>query len=230
MAMLDWVRFPTHWIEAEEHHLRDVTWAEDGIDGLAGLMVLIVIVQHTDQETGEAKVTYDLLQKATGLSRSTIARGLGFIEGKLVEKLSQSRYRIAGYDAGRGWAMLPAKPLYTGKGQISFFQEFRCRKAVELNALKLYLLFVSRRDRNDNMAHVTYDMIEDYTGIERDHIKSALSFLAANGMIHIEHVPSKVSKFGVANAYRITRLEAYRHMGTTGRQYDARGFFNGPSE
>ena len=95
MAMLDWVRFPTHWIEAEEHHLRDVTWAEDGIDGLAGLMVLIVIVQHTDQETGEAKVTYDLLQKATGLSRSTIARGLGFIEGKLVEKLSQSRYTRA---------------------------------------------------------------------------------------------------------------------------------------
>ena len=38
-------------------------------------------------------------------------------------------------------------------------------------------------------------------GGARDRIKTGISLLAANGMIHVEHVPSRQSEYGVANAY-----------------------------
>lgn len=72
----------------------------------------------------------------------------------------------------------------------------------------------------------TYDQITDSTGIPRDRIKTALSQLAANGMVHVEHVPSRHSEHVIANAYRLPQIECSRHMGTVGRglaEYDGFG-------
>jgi hypothetical protein len=86
--------------------------------------------------------------------------------------------------------------------------------------LKLYLLIVSRRDRTNNLAHITYDRIEEYSGIDRDNIKTAISILAAIGMVHVEHLPRQISQYGFSSAYRIVHLDTYRHMGTTGQNLD----------
>lgn len=224
MALQNFVRLPNAWIE--DRGLKGFTWGrENRVECLAALMTLMVIAQHADQETGAVKITYDNLHRATGLSRTTIAAGLGLLETRFIERGDrQSEFRLRDFDPLRGYALLPAKPLYNSKGQIDFFQELKLRRQVELNAIKLYLLIVSRRDRNNNLAHITHQKIEEYTGIHHDDIKRAVSFLAGNGMIHVEHLPRHISQYGYSSAYRLVHLHTYQHMGTVGRNLDIADF------
>jgi hypothetical protein len=223
MALQKFVRLPNAWIEGGG--LKAFTWGtENRVEGLAALVTLMVIAQHADQETGEAKVTYEVLKRATGFSATTIAAGLGLLETRLVERGRQSEFKLRDFDQFRGFAFLPAKPLYNAKGQIEFFHELKLRKQVELNAVKLYLLIVSRRDRNSNLAHITVNKIEEYSGIHHDDIKRAVSFLAGNAMIHIEHLPRQLSQYGYSSAYRLAHLQTHQHMGTVGRNLDIADF------
>ena len=218
MALREWVRLPTDWIQ--EKGLRGLRWAKgDGSDQAAALMVLMPIAHHADDPTGAAKLTYDQLEICTGLSRTKIAAGLNVLEARsLITRagLQRNQFQLADYKLTSGWGKLPARRLYNKNGCISFFNEIKLRKPVELYALKLYYIFVARRDNNANLVNISYDNIEDYAGIDRNGIKSALSLLAANGMVYVEHVPSSV--FGIANAYRLAHLDARNNLGTTGRR------------
>ena len=131
----------------------------------------------------------------------------------------RSIYRLANYRTNGGWGKLPARRLYSGD-HIAAFEEFYLRRPVELTALKLYLLFVARRNDDTNLAHISYDTINDYAAIDQSRIKSGLSVLAAQGLIHVEHRPSSVSNFGISNAYRLAHIDPHRHMGTTGRSLE----------
>jgi hypothetical protein len=218
MALKEWVRLPTDWIQ--ERGLRGFRWAKgEGSDQAAALMALMPIAHHADEDTGAAKLTYQQLEICTGLSRTKIAAGLRVLTGRgLIERsgAQQNHFQLVGYTKAGGWGKLPTKRLYNKSQSIAFFDEIKLRKPAELHALKLYYLFVARRDNDTNLANISYDAIEDYTGIERNAIKPALSLLAANALVHIEHVPSKI--YGFANAYRLAHLETHRNMGTTGRQ------------
>jgi hypothetical protein len=55
---------------------------------------------------------------------------------------------------------------------------------------------------------------------DRGRIKSALSLLAAQGLVHVEHTKSFKSGYGIANAYRLAFIEPRVHMGTYGRGMD----------
>ena len=219
MAMKPWVKLPTAWIEAGG--LKSFRWKqEDGSANVAALMVLAVIAHHANADDGKARLTYDALTAATDLSRSLISRGLRVLcERDILERAPDKRsvYRLAGYDPKRGWGKLPARGLYAGK-RIEAFKQFFLRRPVELHALKAYFLFVSRRDNFTNLTMLSHDKIYKYSGIPRNKIKGAISLLVANDLVHVEHVPSTISEQGVANAYRLTHLDATRHMGTTGRR------------
>ena len=45
------------------------------------------------------------------------------------------------------------KSMYSS-GRIIAFDEFRLRKVIELDALKLFFLFVARRDQKTNLANI----------------------------------------------------------------------------
>jgi hypothetical protein len=120
MALLKFVRLPNDWIE--RHGLKQFSWSASGVAALAALMTLMVIAQHADQETGEARMTYNDLQRATGLSRTTIAGGLGILEGVLIDRKGQSNFTLRNFDQFRGYALMPAKPLYSTKGRVLFFR------------------------------------------------------------------------------------------------------------
>ena len=96
-------------------------------------------------------------------------------------------------------------------------REFNLRKPVELNAWKLYFLFVAARNNATNLAHIGYDKIFEHTGVATNKIRHSISVFATVGLVYIEHVPSKQGMFGISNAYRLIHLDSYRHMGTTGR-------------
>jgi hypothetical protein len=212
-----WVRLPTVWIE--EKGLRSVSWSDHGADQLAALMLLTVIGHRADQVTGVAQATYDQLADETYLSRAKVAAGLGVLSKRqLIEREPEGRstFRLVKFDPNRGWAKLPASGMYQS-GAIFAFADFKLRQQAELNAMKLFLLFVSRRGRDTNMANISYDVIEQYSGVPRPRIRTALSILTVTGLVHVDRMPSEMSEYGISNGYRIAHLDSYIHMGTTGR-------------
>jgi hypothetical protein len=189
-------------------------------------MTLTAIAHIADDASGIARLTYDMLCAATGLSRAKLSNGLDVLERiKVVTRTPEGRstYKLANYNPQGGWAKLPARSMYSA-GRIAAFDDFSLRRATELDALKLFFLFVARRDRDTNMANISYDKIREYTSIERPRIKAALSFLASLSLVYVEQVPSSVNDHGVANAYRVVGVDSYVHMGTRGRRMDSIDF------
>lgn len=217
-----WVKLPTGWIEAGG--LKAFHWKKDeGSAGIAALMDLLVIAHHADPSTGRAVLTYEALRLATGLSGTKVANGLDVLEAReLIGRAAGGRsgYQLFGYDPERGWAKLPARGLYAGD-VVAAFSDFRLRRKAELDALKAYLAIVARRDRNRNRAYLTYDQFEDYAGIPKPRVKSALSVLTHSGLIYTDQVASNVNVDRVAHAYRPAHLDSYIHQGTKGRSDEA---------
>ncbi len=186
-------------------------------------MTLIAIAHHANPKDGVARLTYDALCSVMDLSRAKLSNGLDVLERiKVVERTPKGRssYQLSNFNLNGGWAMLPAECMYSS-GRIVAFNDFHLRSATELNALKLFLLFVSQRGRDTNMANIGYDKIEDYTAIDRSKIKAAISRLAEVPLVYVEQIPSRRNDLGFANAYRIVGLNPYKHMGTMGRGKNA---------
>jgi len=221
MTTRKWVKLPTRWIV--DGGLVNLSWqASIGANKIAALMALIAIAHNADEEHGIARLTYDDLEQITDLSRAKLAAGLNILEEQnLIEREPQGRstFKLIAYDPESGYAKLPNQGLYAGS-TIRAFREFKLRKRIELDALQLYFLIIAFRDRRSNLARISYDKIEEYTGISRVFIKSAISFLAANDLIYVEHVPSSVSEHGISNAYRPRYIDSHIHMGTKGRSPD----------
>ena len=220
MANRDWAPLPSAWIN--DHGLTKLQWKPggEGSDNIAGLMALTAIAHAADAASGVARLTYDNLCASTGLSRAKLSSGLDVLKSiRVVEQApesTRSTYQLVGFDPQRGWAKLPAKTMYSA-GRIAAFADFHLRRAIELDALKLFFLFVARRGRDTNDANIGYEKIEEYTGIRRVRIKPAISLLASLSLVYVEHLPSRASAIGIANAYRIVGVEPYNHMGTRGR-------------
>lgn len=208
----EFVRLPNRWIEVGG--LTQFRWNVGGADHAAALLVLIAIAHRID-DSGISKITYDNIQAATLMSRAKVAAGINVLaEMKIIQKCAaQSEYSFCNFDILTGWAKLPAKGLYRD-GSMYGFSDFNLRKPAELNALKLYLLFASRRDRKLNLALISYDKIVGYTGIPREMIKTGISLLTVGGLVHVDRVQSWESRVGKANAYRLAHLEYTRHRGT----------------
>ena len=222
MPMKDWVRLPSRWIE--QGGLDELEWTAretSGSDNVAALMVLAPIAHNADDQ-GLARCTYDQLALATGLSRSKVSAGLSVLDVLHVierEPSGRSTFQLTNCNLAGGWSKLPARRLYRS-GRIVAFDHFKLRNMTELHALKLYYLFARRRSNDTNMAHLSYDKIEEKTGIERSRIKRAISFLSAIGLVHVEHLRSRLYERGTANAYRLAYLDSYNHLGTRGRDPD----------
>lgn len=220
MKIGEFVRIPSGWIN--DYGLTALTWQHGGggADSIAALMALTVIAHAADEDSGVARVTYDQICDLTGLSRAKLSNGLDVLNRiKVVEpgpQEARSTYKLTNYSRSGGWAKLPAKSMYSARG-IEAFADFRLRRVAELDALKLFFLFVARRDNKTNFANIGYGKIEEYTNIKRVRIKTAISFLASLSLVHVEHVRSETNEYGISNAYRVVGLSPYNHMGTTGR-------------
>jgi hypothetical protein len=221
MRMRDWVRLPSRWIE--DGGLQDLQWTKSeasGSDNAAALMVLAPIA-HVADDNGVATCTYDRLTLATGLSRAKVANGLSVLANLGVidrKPAGRSTIQLTNY-GDRSWSKLPARMLYSSD-RIVAFQHFTLRSMAELHALKLYYLFARRRSNDTNMAHLSYDKIEEYAGIERHRIKPAISVLLNASLVHVERTESRSNERGTANAYRLAYLDPYLHFGTRGRNPD----------
>ena len=207
-ALTSWVRLPNRWIE--DGGLKRFDWERDGSAATAALMALTVLAHHVDQSTGVARLTYDELEDRTHLSRAKVSEGLKLLfERGMVgrEPSGRGSYQLVGYDPVKDWAKLPCAGLYRNGG-VNVFKGFHLRLRPELDALKLYFLFVSRRDRTLGYAKIAYPKREEYSGVPADRIRVALSLLIANGLVVVELVPSMVHEGRFARGYRLLQMDA----------------------
>jgi hypothetical protein len=219
-GLLPWARLPSAWIEMRG--LLAFRWRDDGANGLAALMALLVIAHHADRETGIARLTWDDIALCTGVSRAKLAAGLSLLEThQLVQRepAGRSTFGLTNFGAGHVWAKVPAKPLYSESG-LRAFQGFTLRNRAELDAMKLYVLFAARRDVQQNITLLSYPVIEDYCGVSHHNIKAALSLLIVQGLVAVDSRPSQINEHGIANGYRLAFLQARQHTGTTARAFD----------
>jgi hypothetical protein len=218
MANSPWMRLPSGWIG--RGGLAKLSWHYEGkgSNNTAALMALTAIAHAADERTGIARVTYDRLCDVTGLSRAKLSNGLNVLKKSEVVKSGKARstYELSDYDPTRGWAKFPVKSMYAS-GRIVAFDEFRLRKVVELDALKLFFLFVERRDQRTNCANIGYEKIQEYAGVKKERIKSAISFLASLSLVYVEQIPSQINPYGISNAYRIVGIDPFNHRGTRSR-------------
>jgi hypothetical protein len=214
-----WVRLPTDWIR-QKSVLSEFVWGRkgEGANNVAALMSLIAVAHAANDDTGVARMTYDDLSDVTSLSRAKLAKGLDVLRllSLVEEGQERSHFKLGGYDKARGWGKLPARKMYSG-GRIEAFSHFKLRQRAELDALKMFLVFVAFRGEDINAANLSYDGIEKWAGVSTARIKSGLSILTTLEMVRVDRVP-KEGEMGIRHRYRLVGVEDRRHLGTSGRQ------------
>jgi hypothetical protein len=169
-------------------------------------------------EPGFARLSYSDFQKITDRSRPKISGGLKkLVELNLIEADKAAKanvYKIVRYDPEKKWAKLPLKYLY-GKNypEIAVFHKFNFRSKVELDALKLYLLFIAFRNNELNHAIISYEKISQYTGISENNIRSAVSLLINLDLISIDKIQNAQVRSRMNNLYRIKGIRSRKHLG-----------------
>ena len=207
-----WTKLPTGWIQNEQG-LKSFKWsAKDDVDNAgqtAALMLLVVLAHHTNKETGLARLSYDALREILGISRALVSRGLNELEKRKIIARDPKQIRgtitLTNATEDSGWGKLPASGLYKN-GRILAFDTFKLRNHAELDALKLYFLIVALRDNKTNRAYISYEKIRELTGIWANRVRPAISTLAANSLVSVNHVASLTSEYGYANEFHLPQV------------------------
>jgi len=227
----EWVKMPSHWlVSGESLPLLQLTTKPVTLAANTASLMVYIFLNHLacgegDQEfksSGYCKVSYSRILDSVGISRAILSKALHVLEKidaiEIARDGNTNIYQVLRHGERGGWAKLPARGLYKSGGkEIVAFNNFKLRSKVELNALKLYLIILAFRDNSNGHAAISYDKIYEYTGIPRNSIAAAKSFLIVNNLIQVSAVPSERNKFSTAHVYRPTCLEPYKHMGTTFR-------------
>ena len=161
------------------------------------------------EEAGLAKLSYSDLCRLTNLARATVSRGLDILKEKgLIEARAQGRstvYKVINFDAKSDWAKLPLKLCSANDNKLAFFS---ARNSLHLGALKLYMLILASRQRNQNHAAIGYDRIVEQTGMRRDTIRQAISLLTELKLVVIDRSARFMDVEHGPNMYLIEGLGA----------------------
>ena len=131
-----------------------------------------------------AKASYEVIGKATGLSRSLIRQGLKRLQELDLIK-SQGSNQKRSYEitwTNGGWFKLPCRAIVKS-GEIVPFTHFKLRSKHELHAMKLYLYLASVIGRGETFAQASYETIYKRIGIPERDIRRAISILIGVGLM-----------------------------------------------
>ena len=211
MYRKEWSCLPSKWIE--DGGLINFSWQNGQSNNTAAFMVLIVLSHNADDD-GCAKLTYEQICEYADISRAKVAAGIKLLKKNDIISTwvdgKRSAFKLNNYKISGEWCKIPCKPMYESDC-VGAFRYFTLRNKTEYNALRLYLLFAARRDRQRNHAYITYDDICAYTNIRKNDIKAATSFLSSSSLVYTERVKSFKSEDGFANAYRLVGLDSWNN-------------------
>ncbi|MDV5385058.1 hypothetical protein [Pseudomonas juntendi] len=172
---------------------------------LAALKVYLAICTRADYASGIVKTTYPELCALVGHSRNLVARSLrvleegGHIRRDTTQPRGGSRIYVERWTEDKGFAKIPKSWLYQGRGSkddrasnppektLIKLKAFTFGKRLSLQALKIYMLLLTMRNRDypngDGLTVITYDKISEYTGVKRHSVSLAINLLMEMNMI-----------------------------------------------
>lgn len=191
--MSSWGSFPKWWIGAELLPELEATSEETG-KNIAALKIYLGLAMHADYESRVLQVTYDDLEKTTGLSRPMIKRGLDALVRIGVIAITATRpatYKLVEDPNSKLFAQIPISLLKTA------LRDLPNRGASALAALKLYLVLCHLRNF-DGFSPVTVShlRLQELTGVRPNALRQGLDHLVNHRLIHLQQEASDESHKG----------------------------------
>ncbi|MBL4602975.1 MAG: hypothetical protein JKY84_09520 [Emcibacteraceae bacterium] len=218
----EWASLPTDWIKNKSNGL-SLFGGNDIGHKCAALKIYIAIVlkakfSKTEETThGVAQVTYDEFENFTGLSRALISSGIKFLaDHHLITKTLIGRkqlYKLVNFHQPKYWTKMPKRHILTGKKQC-YLHNISPRRRSDLNALRIYLLFLALRDVRTNEAKISYTKLTEYIGLQRNQIRNALSILVESDLLYITNQHDYSTTLNQSNKYFIRGFYDFRNQAT----------------
>ncbi|MFQ3171365.1 MAG: hypothetical protein ACI9DG_001399 [Oleispira sp.] len=220
--IMEWVKLPTGWIR--EGGLRVITWKAHRSGGIAALQILIALAHagkrrdipiSSEADMEAVPISYTSLSDTINVSRTLISKGkliLRQLDLISVEGAKPEKYTL-NYLYDDKWGKLPMNSLINKSYKIRAFDNFKQRKKIELNALKIYLLIIAFRNDKTNYASISYPRIEELSGVDRNDIRNATSLLCSENMINISRSPAETT-YEIHNKYYLQGISNRHHLGT----------------
>jgi hypothetical protein len=216
--MYGFAKVPSRWIQ--EGKLQEFK-LPDGVPMLKTFIALAIAKGRfqrrpigRDLEFFPATVT-DLTDIAC-VHRTEVVRSLGLLQALgLIERLTvdpvplgqHRRTAIYGFSGG----VRPFLPLpFIHWERAEFLQGLRLRSAINLAALKVFLLLAAFRDNRSRCAMMSYDKIGEYAGIKRVDIPRALNMLVTGGLLYTRQPDPDNQIF--ATRYFLRGLDTAPHL------------------
>lgn len=163
-------------------------------ENIAALKCYLVLISYIEFKTGKSKVTYSKIEDIAGLSRPMICKGLKILQAVDLINFNrvgrQNVYQIKlDFEGFNIWAKAPKNIIY------KYLSNIPSRGIIPLVSLKIYLLFLSIRDRNQQEVFTSYEFLEKNCSIQRKYIRKALVLLAVGGFIEITKIPTHDNKY-----------------------------------
>lgn len=174
----------TGWTRTTGKDLRAFAGGSSTGASIAALKCLLAVSIQADFKSDSATVSYNDFEALTGLSRPMIKKGLDVLFGLKLLSVSKGyahKYTVEAV-TDTYWAKIPTELLKRNLKDIGN------RGAVQLGALKLYILLAAKRNNSYDWTALTYKNMEEYTGIRRADIRASLSVLYSARLLHADTV------------------------------------------
>lgn len=195
--MMKWAKIPSVWIQ--KGGLKEFTAHRDIVDKISAIKLFIIFcikMEHGKDGRFTCSLTYEQLTEIASLSRSSVRKGLIFLDSKNIiysEGVRNKVYIINNVGLS-GWCKIPIKALMKNADEIEPFKILFNRYGHELNALKLYLYLLAIRDNDSAFSEVSIGKITTRTGISAKEVRVAFSFMQTMGLLNsVEEVVGSVS-------------------------------------
>lgn len=151
-------------------------------ESIAGLKCLIAISHSVNFHSLATTLSYSELEKATGLSKPMVAKGISLLERNgiiHIDRGYKNTYTLLESLSDSGWAKLPVDflkkelPSMPNRGRVSLF------------ALKFYLQLLADRPNNSPVMHMTYETISQKVGTQTRDIKPSIDILFNHNLISV---------------------------------------------
>lgn len=202
----------TNWIKSgilKDNFTSNVDLAEK-ISALKIYLIFCIKSSCSDEGVFSCSITYDKLMELASISRSSVSKGL-----KLLTKIGlisclgiRSKKYVVPNLYRSGWCKIPVKGFMKDDKNIDSFRMFHNRYPHELNAIKLYLYFLSIRNNDEFGSEVSFRKITAKTGVKFSEIKPALGFMSVIGLLDSKHIilpeSNSISKYDVVFRYYLS--------------------------
>lgn len=172
---------PSWWVR--QGALQAFSSSKGAGQNIAALKCLLAISLGIDFWSRKVRLSLSDLEKATGLSRPMVIRGLKVLEGLEIVSVGKEshvhEYELTVREGDDKWAKVPFDRM---KKQLPTLPN---RGAIPLTALKIYLLLIAIRPNESATIPIRYDLIEEYLKCRRAHIRPALDILYSHMLVGI---------------------------------------------